>query len=516
MRSNHRPSVRRAFVAGCLGLLAAMQDVRAQPVIWQDRIGDAVMRRTDLGAGAPFDPLEHRLPDVIEMRLGAFMPGNPAVSLFAGAWVSGGGFMRFDVVLDGLINPPGPLAFADQWPQYDPYRHGPNPIYGWIEFDMDADEDTGGELSDLRRRYLGNVARFGGLPSESRFANRAARRDHDLDSSLSTPPFVERSGEEFHIAFLGERIDTIQVIVEGPDGDPEIFEAGETWILTGEFFHRAHAFEDFAFSCVSRPGKYEPVVSMRFEHDIPGDRTTISLVYPLTNTAAAMSQLPPGQVEPNDGCTDNQNSIEEALEDLHFSALFADPFDRLQPEFELIAGWEFNMVAAHLDPAAWRLCGLVGSAYAAKQPGYARFVWSDVWPDPRIGDVNGDGEVDALDLAEGIGFIAQHDGEPTFDTDGDSENGSITWQGYARGFSVLDTNYDGIADSSDAVILGDMDLSLVIDFDDVADFVVALLTPEEYSQNYDDTPAHARGDLNGDGLVDGADIALFIEVLLNP
>lgn len=506
-----------AILASCLVFVSsAEQSVRAQPAVLVDATGEAVIRRTDLGADGPLDPELHRLPDVVEMRLGAFAPVDPDNALFDGIWNPSGAFMRFDLVLVGLINPPGPLAFDDDDPDYDPFRFGPNPIFGWIEFDLDADEDTGGELEYPQKRYLGNVGRFGGLPSDGRFAGRAAKHHHQFDGDVTTPPYVDRSGEEFHLSINAEDVDEIFVLVEKPGGTTGLFETGETWLLHGDLFHRAHGFESFAFGCPDRPGRYKPEVWIRFEHDAPSDRTTVSLVYPLTNAGSAAMIDPGHPVQPNDGCDQNQNSIEEALDDLQVSAEFADPWDRMQPEFDLLAGWEFNSIGDHLDPAQWRICGIIGTAYQALQENNARYAWTDVWPDPVTGDFDGSGGADALDTQLLNTFILNYDGAAGFDDDGSSVNGSLEWHDFSQGFCVYDTNYDGFVHASDAVVMGDMDYNQSVQFEDVDDFVLALLDPSLYMDTHNGALPHARGDLNGDGQVNAADIADFVDILLSP
>ena len=54
-------------------------------------------------------------------------------------------------------------------------------------------------------------------------------------TDLTTPPFVERHGKDFHLSLLGlGKNDTITQLV----GDIDYkFEEGETWILHGSFLH---------------------------------------------------------------------------------------------------------------------------------------------------------------------------------------------------------------------------------------------------------------------------------------
>lgn len=519
------PAGRRCHIwilLGALSILGAASSTHAQPTIMSDPDDDAVIRRTDLGGDGPIDPQTQRLPDIIEIRLGRFTPTAPHIDRFEGVWDIAGAFARVDIVLDDLINPPGPLAFDPLFPVYDPFLYGPNPIFGYIEFDLDGDENTGGELKSPDLRYLGNVARFSGLPIETRFFNRAAQDDSAFDDDITTAPFVDRSGEEFHIPLIGEEIEQIQVKQEKPGGNPAIFEEGETWWVGGEMFHRAHGFEDFSLLCFPREGKYQPSLPLLFHHDPSSDTTTISLVYPLQNAGSAALVSPTEPVQPNNGCAQaagggvEQNSIEEALDDLQFSATNAKAFDRMLPDFQLIAGWEFNSIAGSLDPATWRVAALVGTAFAVSQSGSSRFIWTDVFPNPCVGDFNNDGLVDNADVVMLNAFIALLDGDSSFDTDNNATNGSLTWQGYARNFSLFDTNYDGFVDATDAIVAGDMDLNQLVDMADVDDFTQALLDKSDYSAAHNGIDPLVRGDLDGDGELSGMDIGEFITLLLGP
>jgi len=510
--------VKRSLCVALACCLVCCCPVAAQPADFLDPEGDAVIRRTDDDGDGAINPQTQRLPDVIEMRIGGFAPAAPEVDSYIGVWDAGGDFFRLDMMFTGLINPPGPLNWDDQSPVYAPFLYGPHPVFGFVELDMDADENTGGELEACEYRYLGAAARFGGLPSEDRFAGRAAADASAFDGSFTTPPQVERSGEEFHLAFIGEMIEEIDVIHEKPGGDPAIFEEGERWQIGGYLFHRAHAFEyqDFAFTCVEKPGIYEPWVIMQFEHDPTQDLTTVSLVYPLTNEGSAALIGPSEPVEDNDGCDYNQNSVEEALDDLKFSAANPDPANEGLPEFILIVGWATKTVVDHLDPTTWRVAGVVGTAYGTVQPDGARFIWTDVYANPRVGDFNGDDELSPNDVVLLNSFIALADGDPLYDDDGNGANGSIDWHNYAENFCLFDTNYDGFVDASDAVVPGDMDLNQMLDIDDVDDFVLAVLDPDVYRDTHNGADPLARGDLNDDGNLNGLDIAGFADLFMTP
>lgn len=496
-----------------LGLVSGAPSL-GQPLVISDRSDDAVIRWTHYGGDGCIDPQIQRLPDLIEVRIGKFAPTVPHADRFEGAWNNSGGYVGLNLVFNGLVNPPGPLGLDGSAPVYAPFQYGPNPFFGFIEFDMDADEDTGGELAAPEFRYLGNVARFGGLPTEARFAGRVATDGAAFDGIVTSPPFVDRSGEEFHLAFLGEEIGSIDVEQESPGGDPAVFEAGETWIVEGKLLHRAHGFEDFSLMCFDAKGKYEASVKIQFKHDSATDTTTVILVYPLTNAAWAAFDSPSTPVDPNDGCADGQHSVEEALVDLQFSATIADTATRSLPEFQIIAGWEYKTPTNHLNPASWRISALVGTAYGVAQPDAALFIWTDVVPSPRTGDFNGDSVLDALDANALNDFITTNDGNPAYDDDGNGANGSIDWWNYASNFCLFDSDYNGFVSGTDAVILGDMDLSQAISLNDIDDFILALLDVDAYQASHGGVDPLLRGDINSDGYLNGGDIAGLVALLV--
>ncbi|MBX3395881.1 MAG: dockerin type I repeat-containing protein [Phycisphaerae bacterium] len=509
-------SARLRFLMGLAPLVTmAAQAEATNPRVINDPYADAVIRRTDRDNDGWIDPKIQRLPDLLQIRIGRFQPTLPHVDRFSGSWSTTGAYLRLDLVLHGLINPPGPVGWDDSG-VYDPLRYGPHPAYGYVELDVDSDENTGGELDAPQYRYLAQIGRFGGVPTESWYAGRVAidRRANDYD--FLSPPFIDRSGEEFHLVLRGEEMDSYTVRVEKPGGDPDIFEEGEQWELDGDFFHRAHGFENYAFQCVGEPGRYKPHVKLLYTHQAGPLTTTISLVYPLTNAASAALADPGTPVQPQDGCENNQNSISEALEDLRFSATFADPWTTLEPEFQLIAGWATKQPALYLEPSQWRVNLLLGTAYAAPQSSYDRFIWTDAWPNVTPGDFDGDGTVTPLDAAIMTDYVASVDGDPLLDSDA-LVNGVIAVSSFSRHFILYDVNYDGMVDALDlpgSVILGDMDLSGTLDINDVNDFVMALIDPEAYMTGHGGESGLARGDINGDQVLDALDIQPFVELLL--
>jgi len=503
-------AIRAAWV-----ILFAAAPAWANDVVYTDGKGDARLLRTNLGNSTPFDPQQHRLPDLLSIKMGSFAPDIPCEDLFAGTWSNNGQFARIDLVFDGLVNPPGPVGFSQGLSNYQPYLYGPNPVHGFIEFDMDANENTGGEVNLPEYRYLGNVARWAGRPTESRFADRIAVTRKDFDGGPYTLLPVMRSGEEFHLALLGEQIDQIDVRCEKPGGNPAVFENGETWVLTGDWFHRAHCFEVLSLQCASASGEYMPQCQLQFKHSTCRDQTTVTLVYPLTNAAFASTTNPAQPTQPNNGCPGDQNSVLEALTDLSFSAANADTIGMSKLEFPLLADWAGESPAACLDPSQWRVCALVGSAFATQQSGSARFVWSDVYPNVCTGDFTGDGVLTIADAQALTAFIAEFDGDDDFDDDHNHHNNRIVLHNYAKNFCLYDTNYDGIIIQSDALLMGDMDWNGLFTTADIAAFVTGLLRPDEYATSYSGHAAVDHGDLNGDGKLDGLDIAEFVRLLTN-
>lgn len=498
------------MLAIAMTIVSAALRAPAQTQIVRDPPTDAVIRRTDAGNNDPINPLVQRLPDIVEMRLGWIMQSNYDDDVFRGTGRATAEYMKFELVLDGLINPPGPIAYG-QNPIYNPILYGPSPLYGFIEFDIDSDENTGGEFDYPYSRYLGNVARFSGLPHVPQLINRAAEDYSDLDGDIATPPFVDRSGEEFHLTFLAEDIESIEIIAEATGGNPALFEAGEVWNIHAHWFHRAHGWEPFLFLCWEQNGEYEPEVTVRFAHSIVTNQTTVTLIYPLTNNGQSFDDAICTRGTIYDGCPDNQNSILEALSELQFCA--ANPIDPWDPNFVMLANWATKNPNSFLFPETWRMMALVGTAFQAEPTIGGHYVWTDVWPNPRHGDFNGDCQIDAVDTAKLWGYIQQHDGQFDFDDDGSSTNNSILLHYFAQGCCMYDTDYDGIVSMQDSIVPGDMNLNGALDIYDLPDFVQALLYPAAYAPTHNGQDPTWRGDLNCDDTLDGLDIQLFVKQL---
>lgn len=341
---------------------------------------DATVRPTDPGGDVALER-ETQLPDLITIRMGGWQPVDPAVDLFDGSFEEPDApFVRIEIKLNGLINPPGPCIMT-----YDPYRYGTSPVYGFVEIDIDDDTETGGETDSPQYRYLSNVARFGGMPNRLVYRNRCAREGADIDDTFVSPPQIERHGEEFHIAFLGKEFD--QGGISFCDGDDDLlFEAGETWQITGTWFHRAHGFEPFSFAEGGGAGEYMPVSTIEFAHSSATDTTTISVVFPLTNAADAVTREEP--VQPNNADPTDQASVEEGLEDLVDSGMYNDNPGN-DPAFILIEQWGDQIATDYLDPRQWQLTCLLGTLNSFPEAGGPYFIWTDVFPDVVRGDFNG-------------------------------------------------------------------------------------------------------------------------------
>ncbi len=417
---------------------------------------DVIVRRTDAGGIAPYDPLVHRPPDVVRVVLGNWQPIDPQGDVFVGGFDVSGEFLRIDVRFAGLQNPPGATAPAS----FAPFEFGPHPVYGFLEVDIDLDNHTGGETGAPQFRYPANVARFGGVPAGDRFEERVLRTPDDDDSEFESSPYVERSGEEFHLALLPTSFAAGGIARLVGDQD-SIFESGETWVLSGRWFHRAHGFEPFSLAQGgAAAGEYMPISPLRFSHDVSSDETAVSLVFPLTNAAAAA--LSGEAPQPNNADPSDQASVEEGLVDLVESAQFALAFPSGAPEEILITGWALESPANRLDAWRWRMTMLAGASYSASGFG---FVWTDVLPNPTRGDVNGENGVDHDDFNNLSDYVEGHDHDDGVNDD------RVVLSGFPASFSVFDVSGDGVVDEGDLAFLspvGDADLDDDVDLHDFA------------------------------------------------
>jgi hypothetical protein len=216
--------------------------------------------------------------------------------------------------------------------------------------------------------------------------------------------------------------------------------------------------------------------------------------------------------EAANGNPSDQSSVREALFDLHDSAVFLSFFPSGWPEEELIldwADWEPEGPQDHLDPTDWRLYALLGTSYTAPDPDGALFVWTDVWPDPVRGDVDGDGDAEESDALLIDQFVAEHDAE-----DGQVD-GRVSIPGFGPDFRLFDVNHSGGVDALDEWLVSqphDLDGSGGVD---LADFALLQTCLSGEFMPYDPLFCGlADADLDGD--VDDQDAVRLIEAITGP
>jgi len=436
--------------------------------VYLDEKGDAVMRRTDdLSSPAPFIPPEV-LPDILRLSLRGWAPDDPSTDPYTGATVAPTqtSIFRLDLVIDGLVNPPGPLGFGGA--AFDPFRFGDKPLYGFIELDIDANPETGGDLPGYAEsRYMGNIGRFNSVASGAR-AGRSSRWGWQNDQFFFSTPQIERSGAEFEISLCG--CFDVTVVAEGGDDDG-VFEAGETWIVESRFFRRSSGFvlASGAFGG-SAFGEYDPVNRLRFSHDVDADETTVTLVAPLDQAGAALLLDEPQQ--PANLDVSDHSSIAEAMLDVIETLKFKNPPD---PSATLAAGWAGADPHAFLDPTQWTATALVAATYATQRTEV--YIYTDVGFNERPGDLDGDGRVTQQDRDEFISLLSAVDGSSN--DDDALVNGEVVLDGFSANFGVGDLTQDGVVNSED----------------------LALIIPD---------PPPCPPDLDGDGNVGSADLGLLL------
>ncbi|MFM9995101.1 MAG: GC-type dockerin domain-anchored protein [Phycisphaerales bacterium] len=454
---------------------------------WTDAVGDAAVRRTDTGANGPL-PASGVLPDVVHVTLGGWQPTSPASDPYTGSYVppASARIFRLDVVFKGLVNPPGTLGLGGQ--AFDPTKFGPSPLHGFIEFDVDDEKNTGGEIDQsARNRYLGNVARFGRRPTGA-IGDRAAASAWEYDTNFASTPFYERSGGEFTLAMCGCHATTIIAKLSG-DGD-DLFESGEAWIVRSRYFRRNGGFacksNVFGGSAVK---EYDPELSYRFAHSTGTNETTVTLVYALDMTGAGQL-LGLGSPPPVNANAGDATSILEALTDIVNNAPTATGNCDI-----LIGGWEGRNPADYLDVTKWDVRGIVGTTYTNTEDSV--YVWTDTGFTETPGDMNADGLSTLADRQAILAGITGLDGTG-FDEDG-TANGVVDIIDFGPNFHLLDADGDGFIRSLDVSLLcpadfnGDGQLS-------VADFG-AFQTAYQFGD--------MRSDFNHDGQLTIADFSAF-------
>ncbi len=468
------------------------------PVPILDPDYDVVYHHNYTGVLNGYDPYEHHPINMLELSMGKWKPSMPEMDLFDGDYIPGGKFVKIELKLEGLVNPPGNAI-----EEYKPYKYGNHPVYGYVEIDIDADNSTGGEVTDPHHRYLGNIARFGGMPTGEVFADRVAKNGtSDFDNNLDTKPFVERHGEEFHLAFVADQFSKNDIDIVNGNSDT-IFQSGEEWIITGKWFHRAHAFEPYSWVYGGyRDGEYSPNCPIKFHHDQNTDITTVTLIFPLTNVGAASvtGSIP----ETPDRDVSNQASIHEALSDLVDSASHAPP-PANDSVAGLIIGWDGKNPNQYLNPANWRATVLLGTPHPHK---IEKYIWTDAYPNVIRGDINGDGQTNLTDVTAVENFIQNHDLN-----DGCRDN-TVRIPNFASNFSIYDINHNGILNSDDVALtsrIGDCDLDGDVDLADFSFWQLCVTTDTNGLP-----PDCPLSDLNNDGLVDNSDFRWFSAIMAGP
>lgn len=456
--------------------------------IYTDPQGDAVIRRTDAGNNAPLPPGFEPI-DLLEVRVEGWETPTPETNPYAGNATGGdANLVRIRIIVDGLVVPPGPIALDGS--SYQPYLFGDRPIFGYIELDIDDQKNSGGEFMPLaKNRYLANVGRFGKSPSSS-IADRMVRvSKDDIDSNFSSAPQFERTGSEFTLALCGCFTPTI--VAQNGDMD-SIFDAGETWIVSGRFFERFNAFQpESGLFGGSDFGRFNPVVELQFKHDQVSDTTSITLIFPVTNEGAAELA---GQSEQSiDLNVSNQTSIAEALDDLIYGAEYAtgDLYHLTEP-------WEGRQLDDNFRPRDWGVSALIGTASTVKDPA-ALFVWTDTGFSETEGDLNSDDLSNTLDSQIILDTIDTLDGSAD-DADG-IVNGQVAIVDFGREFDLRDLNGDGIIADDDIIVsvcIADFTNDGVLNFFDVSAFLTAY------------NAMHPSADLNNDAMLNFFDVSTFL------
>jgi hypothetical protein len=472
---------RRSILAPAL-LAATTGAVASDVKVLNDPAGDAVIRRTDAGNSGPLNPLSV-LPDVTKLTLSGWTSPTAAIDPYSGSVVSNNPHLfRLQISFVGVVNPPGTLDVSN----FNPFHFGDSPLFGFVEFDADRNRDTGGELGGpALHRYLAVVGRFGRLPGGSLGSERGVRWGTELDGIYATTPQYERTGTDFALVFCG----CFPTVVESEGGNGNgIFEAGETWIVSGNFWQRSGGYRLASFMTGGPDvGLWQPSVKLRWSHDISTNRTTVTLVEALTMTGAAQLAGSPQVQQPNYNYgPGDHTSVEEAMRDLADFATFTPPTPG-SPEWDLSIGWAGVPIEGELlDPTRWRAKGVFGTSYAAYQPG-APYVWTDVGFEDPPGDLNHDGLVNVSDRI----LVRQQ-----------YALGAVQIPNFGANFSVYDINGDGKIDLLDSLWYCPPDVNDDLQLN-IADFSTFL-------QGF--SAGAAWADINRDGVLNIADYTLFLQL----
>ncbi|MCK4658537.1 MAG: hypothetical protein KAV82_03355 [Phycisphaerae bacterium] len=482
------------------GDLADPTPIKGVKQVFMDAADDMALHRTD--ADPSVDPVIGNWPELDYATLGRWAPTDAFADPYFGNYSTNGGFFRLDMVFCELLNPLGDVNGL-----YDPIQYGINPVFYWVEFDMDANEETGGDTEEPHLGYDDNIARWGGIPQGERFRDRINTDGEPWSGDFNAVPATHRSGQEFALFCQGDHFYNIDRI-EG-DAD-EIFEAGETWIVGGDFFWRARGYDPITYSTL-----YRPYITVRFKHSIADDVTTVSFVYPLDNDAhAELYGEPPEGI---DFFAGNANSIHEAMYDLNLSAGDPPPGTSYHTYRPLLAQWEDQDPLDHLDPWNWRCTMLFGTALDEVAQGGKIVAWTDAWPDIAPGDFNGDGLVSKTDRQMLSSYIVAHDGELGYDAD-EEINNQIDRASFSDRFSVHDIDYDGLVSISGFPEQDpcDYDNDGDVDLEDYQAFQKCYSTQPLNPEVLANVGCIDAFDDNGDLDVDLGDYTVFVSVLNNP
>lgn len=415
------------LLAAALWCAAGLASVaHAQTAEIGDPAGDAVVRRTDVGADGALNPAS-TLPDILSVRVMGEGGTPPRYDV-----------LRITVVLGGHVNPPGTIGTAAY--ASAPFQFGVSPVFGTFEFDVDNNINTGGEFGGPERsRYTAHVARFGEVPTGVLSA-RVARQGSHVDTVFATTPQIERSGADFAFTLCG--CFPIAVVTRVGDLSPQTFDPGDDWTVAGRFVQRAGGFEEAsAMSGGTFFGHYDPISRARFVSSLATNTTTIDVRFPLTMAGAAMMAGQPQQNE--DLSASNHVSVVEGLADIIEGA----PYVTNDPGRTLVQGWAGRDARDFTDPSTWRITGLVGTTYAALDALGASFVWTDAVGAHVLADFDANGIADKSDLKWLVSEFARLDGSPS-DADG-VRNGSVRLANPGPNFNVLDLTGDGVIDADD-------------------------------------------------------------------
>lgn len=459
-------------------------------IVYSDAPGDAALRRTDPMLIAP---VPSALPDLLGLTIGGWSTLTPTSDPYSGQWITGSDadLLRIDLVVAGVVNPPGTLS------PFNPTQFGQRPLIAFVELDADDDKNTGGECEevDASRRYLGAVARFGALPYGS-IGERVARNASDLSDGFAAGPEYELTGAEFVLILCG--CSSTTVVERFGDSTPATFGAGDEWIVSGRFFQRAGGYNGDASAIFggTAPGEFDPIVRLRYKHDVSADITTVSLVFPLTMYGASLLTGQPEQPA-NNLIGASHTSVYEALLDIVDSVDFADP----GCQDELMRRWDSDEIPGSMNPSRWGARALVGVPYLDQQA--FPYAWTDVGFRETLGDFDSDETVGPLDAAAFQQWLSANDGGNN-DADG-ALNGVFVVQNFGPNFQLEDLNGDGAVDALDAALLsppiscaGDTNADNQVNFTDLNAVLSAFGSAG--------APGFVGADLNSDGVVDFADL----------